>query len=225
MHARMRRMAGLLLALNLASPGMAAPPLRGADQVALDRAVAAYGAGHLKPALAAFEALARRHVPAAEFNLAAMHLRGEVPRPDIARARLLLERAGRGGFITAQVMLGRALESGELGRRDLVMAHNWYQLAADAGENEAQLAMGTAYYLGRGRPKDPALAAHWFRLAAQAGDIGAMYLLASMYEQGDGLERDLRMARHWYDAAARNGDPAAPDKVKEIDARMAAVPG
>ena len=41
-------------------------------------------------------------------------------------------------------------------------------------------------------------------------------------EQGDGAERDLRLARYWYNIAARNGDPAAPGKVKELDARAAA---
>jgi uncharacterized protein len=54
--------------------------------------------------------------------------------------------------------------------------------------------------------------------------VGAQYLLASMYEQGDGVEKDLRLARYWYDAAAKNGDPAAPAKVKEMDARMTAAP-
>ena len=75
------------------------------------------------------------------------------------------------------------------------------------------------------RPKDAARAVHWFREAAKGGDVGAMYLLASMYEQGDGVERDLRLARYWYDVAARNGDEAAPDKVRQLDAALAAVPG
>ena len=84
--------------------------------------------------------------------------------------------------------------------------------------------MGTGHFLGRGLARDAARAARWFREAAKGGDIGAMYLLASMYEQGDGVERDLRLARYWYSTAAQGGDEAAPAKVKELDARIAAAP-
>jgi TPR repeat protein len=42
---------------------------------------------------------------------------------------------------------------------------------------------------------------------------------------GDGVARDLRLARYWYERAARRGDEAAPGKLKEIDARLAAQPG
>ena len=109
-----------------------------------------------------------------------------------------------------------------LGRRDLAAAHRWYEQAAAAGSVDAQVAAGTAYYLGRGAPKSPADAVRWFREAAKGGDVGAQYLLASMYEQGDGVARDLRLARYWYDIAAKNGDEAAPGKLREIDARLAA---
>jgi TPR repeat protein len=52
-----------------------------------------------------------------------------------------------------------------------------------------------------------------------------MYLIASMYEQGDGVERDLRLARYWYAQCAAQGDVAAPGKLKEVDARLAADGG
>jgi TPR repeat protein len=52
-----------------------------------------------------------------------------------------------------------------------------------------------------------------------------MYLLASMYESGDGVALDLRRARDWYLLAAAGGDVAAPGKVKELDERLARVPG
>jgi len=73
-------------------------------------------------------------------------------------------------------------------------------------------------------PKAPAKALHWYREAANGGDVGAQYLLASMYEHGEGTEPDLRLARYWYDIAAKNGDVAAPDKRREIDAKIAASP-
>ena len=209
-----------LLCVLLAVPAAAAPPLPEALQARLDRAVLDYESGRHRKARQVFEALAARHVPAAEFNLALMHLQGDVPRPSRAQGRRLLERAAAGGFVTAQLMLAQQLETGDFsGRRDLVAANRWYEQAALAGSVDAQLAIGTAFYLGRGAPKDPARAAQWFREAAKGGDIGAMYLLASMYEQGDGLERDLRLARYWYEAAARLRRRPAPGKVKELDAR------
>lgn len=194
-------------------------------QAELDRAVRTYEDGKLGPAREAFVSLARRHVHAAEYNLAVMHLRGELPSPSRPAARRLLERAAGSGFVTAQLMLAQGLENGDLGRRDLATAHRWYATAAKGGSVDAQVAMGTAHYLGRGAVKDPARAAHWFREAAKGGDVGAMYLLASMYEQGDGVEPDLRLARYWYGSAAKAGDPAAPGKLLQIDALLAATPG
>ena len=122
-----------VLWLCLAAAVHAAPALAPAVQQELDRAVLAYESGRLAPARAAFEALAQRRVPAAEYNLAVMHLRGELPQPDLALARRLLQRAAEGGFVTAQLMLGRALENGDLGPRDLTLAHRWYAVAAESG--------------------------------------------------------------------------------------------
>jgi uncharacterized protein len=217
------RLAAALL-LASASAVLAAPALPPAVQDELDRAVLEYDSGRLDSARIAFDKLARRGVPAAQFNLAVMHLRGELPKPDRAEAERLLKRAAEGGFVTAQFMLGQALETGQLGKPDLAQALRWYELAAGNGSVEAQVELATAYYLGRGKPKDASLAARWYREAAKGGDIGAQYLLASLYEQGDGVERDLRLARYWYDIAAKNGDDAAPGKLIEIDAKMAARP-
>jgi TPR repeat protein len=211
----------VLLGLGCTS-APAAPEPGAALQAELEAAVGAYEAGLLAQARAAFESLARRHVAAADYNLAVMQLRGEGQPADPRRAEQRLRRAARAGFVTAQFMLARALESGAFGRRDLASALHWYEQAATAGSVEAMVEMGTAHYLGRGRPHDAARAAHWYRLAAQGGDVGAMFLLASMLEQGDGVGRDLRLARYWYDLAARQGDEAAPGKVRELDARAAA---
>ncbi len=214
--------AGLLLAASLAT--MAAPPLPQTLQARVEAALRDYEAGRLQPARTAFEALAAQRVPVAEYNLAVMHLRGELPQPDRPLARRLLTRAAEGGFVTAQFMLAQSLENGEFGPRDLPLALRWYEVAATSGSVEAQVAMGTAYFLGRGKPKDPAESARWYREAAKGGDVGAMYLIASMYEQGDGVPRDLRLARYWYDLAAKAGDEAAPGKLRELDARRAEQP-
>jgi TPR repeat protein len=224
---RARGRAAIVAILLGAVLGLAAgaPTITAGQQARLDDALRHYESGQLEAARAAFEALAREGVPAALFNLGVMHLRGEQPRPDPVAGERLLVQAAQRGFVTAMVALGQGWENGAFGARDLVRAHHWYELAAEAGSVEAQLAMGTAYFLGRGRPRDAAAAARWYREAARGGDVGAMYLIASMYEAGDGVERDLRLARYWYDAAARHGDEAAPDKLRAIDAQLAAQPG
>lgn len=211
-------MRSFLLACILGLPllSMAAGPApRLAD------AVAAYERGDLAAARAAFARLGREGVAAADYNLAVMHLRGEVPNPSATEALRLMTRAAEAGFVTGLYGLAQLHELGQAGLPvDLVQANRWYLRAAEAGSVDAQVAIATAHYLGRGAEKDPARAARWFRIAAQGGDVGAMYLYASMLEAGDGVDRDLNEARYWYGAAARNGDDAAPSKVRELDAKL-----
>lgn len=207
----------LAVALTILPPAAAAAvPAAG-----IEDAIAAYERGELVTARNAFTRLARTGVPAAQYNLAVMHLRGEVPHASARDALRLMTRAADAGFVTAIYGLGQLHELGQAGLRvDLREANRWYLRAAEAGSVDGQVAIATAHYLGRGAAKDAALAAHWFRIAAQGGDIGAMYIYASMAEAGDGVAQDLNEARYWYQAAARNGDEAAPSKVKEIDARL-----
>lgn len=197
-----------------------------AQDAGLQRALDAYAAGRFGEARRGFETLARDGVAVARFNLAVMHLRGELPNASAARARELLEQAARQGFVTAMFTLGQGWEGGQFGRvapsgsTALAEALVWYERAAEGGSADAQVATATGYYLGRGVKQDRAAAARWYREAAKAGDVGAQYLVAAMYEAGDGLPQDLRLARYWYDVAAKNGDIAAPGKVREIDARL-----
>jgi uncharacterized protein len=207
----------VLIVLAFGGPAWANPPL--------DAAVAAYEQGQFKTARIAFEKLARQRVPAADYNLAVMHLRGEVPRPRAAEALRLMTRAAEAGFVTAMAGLGELYEQGAPGiPANAERARQWHERAADAGSVESQLAVATAHYLGRGAPLDKAAAARRYRQAAQAGDVGAQYLYAAMLETGDGIPQDLQEARYWYGAAARSGDEAAPFKVKELDAKLAAQP-
>jgi len=214
------------LGLLLAAPARAAAPAAPTSEPALVQALSIYQRGDLAGARQAFERLSALGIPAADYNLAVMHLRGELQPASTAEAVSLMERAANRGFVTAMVGLAQLHERGEIdGRRDLPAAMAWYRRAAEAGSVEAQVEIGTAHYLGRGAAKDPAQAAHWYREAAKRGEVGAMYLIASMYEQGDGVERDLRLARYWYAQCAAQGDVAAPGKLKELDAKLAADGG
>ena len=209
----------LIFALAMALAALAAA----ASAAPIDEAVAAYKRGDLVNARKVFGQLSRQGVPAAHYNLAVMHLRGELPQASPREALNLMTRAAEAGFVTAIFGLAQLHELGQAGlHANLVEANRWYLRAAEAGSVDGQVAIATAYYLGRGTSKDAGQAARWFRIAAQGGDVGAMYLYASMVESGDGIERDLKEARYWYGVAARNGDEAAPSKVKELDAKLSA---
>ena len=220
---RVRTGSILLAAALWVAAVQAAAPSAPASSPALQQALEVYERGEWAAAREAFERLARLGVPAADYNLAVMHLRRELPEPSMAEAVRLMTRAAERGFVTAMVGLAQLHERGEItGQRDLPQAHRWNLRAAQAGSVDAQVEAATGFYLGRGVPKDLAAAAHWYREAATRGDIGAQYLLASMYEAGLGVGCDLRLARYWYEICARAGDIAAPGKVRELDARLAA---
>ncbi|MDT8999804.1 tetratricopeptide repeat protein [Paucibacter sp. APW11] len=204
----------LCSALAQAAPASTAKPLD------IDAAITAYAEGQPALAAQAFARLARQGDALAQYNLAMMHLRGELPRASVREAKRLLERAAAGKLIRAELALAQFHEQGLSGRVDSAAAMRWYRLAAEHGSADAQLALGTAHYLGRGAALDMSEAAHWYREAAKAGDVGAQYLIASMYESGLGVSQDLRLARYWYDIAARNGDEAAPFKRQELDAKL-----
>jgi TPR repeat protein len=223
------RLAGAL-AITLAGlvPGLVAPahavdamPLPSASSPALQAALQDYAAHRHSAARRAFERLARAGDPVAQYNLAVMHLRGELPQPSQVRAVALLEQSAGAGFVTAQFALGKLYDGKELGRPDPARALGWYRRAAEAGSADAQVEVATAYYLGRGVTADAATAASWYRQAATAGDEGAQYLLASMYEHGLGLPADARLAHYWYEAAGRNGDMAGALKARAMSREMA----
>jgi TPR repeat protein len=204
----------LLLMLTLAAlPCLAQTPL--------ESAVAAYQRGDLTQARSAFMQLSAKSVPAADYNLAVMHLKRQMPAASNREALRLMTRAAEAGFVTAMVGMAELHELGRAGLKvDLAQSVLWSRRAAEAGSVDALVDVATAHYLGRGAAKDVAVAARWYRIAAQRGDVGAMFIVASFYESGEGVERDLAEARYWYAAAARNGEPGAELKVKELDAKL-----
>ncbi|MEJ6006034.1 tetratricopeptide repeat protein [Paucibacter sp. AS339] len=217
-----RRTISAALAIVLISSLLLTTMSSRAESSPLEQALSAYEAGDLRAAARGFAALSAKRAPLGDYNLAMMHLRAELAKPNPREAKRLLERAAANGLVRAELALGQFYEQGLLGKPDLKQSTQWFARAAEHGSSDAQVALATAYYLGRGATQDMTLAAQWYREAANAGDVGAQYLLASMYESGLGLPADLRLARYWYDIAARNGDEAAPSKVLDLDRRLAA---
>ena len=166
---------GLATACAAGSPPDAAtPPTQSAyNTPAVNAALALYAAGRLPQAERSFTTLARQGNALARYNLAMMHLRGEVAQPQSRPGTALAGSIGARAALCRQCSRsGAALEQGVAGPRDVPRAQDWYQQAAELGHMDAQVALGTAYYLGRGRPHDAPQAAHWYREAAVQGDVG-----------------------------------------------------
>lgn len=189
------------------------------DQEVIGQAYAAYRRGDHPGAARLYERLARSGNRLAQFNLAVMHVRGEVPDPSKETALLLLRVAAARGLAQAMYALGESYESGLLTPQNLAESTQWYERAAELGQTDAAVSAGTAYYLGRGARHDYAVAAKYYLQAARGGDAGAQYLYASMCENGVGIARDLRLARYWYEIAARNGEIGAAVKARELAGR------
>jgi uncharacterized protein len=208
------------MAALLFSAGAQAQLSEEAGNPAVQKALQAYEAGDLKAARKQFEALSRKGLPVAQFNLAMMHIREEITPANLKLAESLLLKAAQQGFIRAEHALGQFYDLGVAAKPDAARAIKWTALAAEHGHPEAQMEYATAHYLGRGTPLNKAEAAKWYREAAKTGDVGAQYLLASMYETGDGVAQDLRLALYWYQNAALNGDIAARIKAVELDKKL-----
>ena len=101
----------LIAALMGASTLAAAAPVA----AELDAAIAAYERGDLASARRAFARLSRAGAPAADYNLAVMHLRRELPRPRPGEALRLMTRAADAGFVTALFGLAQLHELGQAG--------------------------------------------------------------------------------------------------------------
>ena len=91
--------------LSAAALAHAAPPAGG-----IEAAVAAYQRGDLAAAHTAFARLSRAGIAAADYNLAVMHLRGELPAASAEAALKLMSRAAEAGFVTAMVGLAQLHE-------------------------------------------------------------------------------------------------------------------
>jgi uncharacterized protein len=187
---------------------------------AVQKALQAYEQSDFKAARKQFEALARKGLAVAQFNLAMMHIRDEITPSNLKLAESLLLKAAGQGFVHAEHALGQFYDLGMGGKSDRARAIRWTALAAQHGHPDAQMEFATAHYLGRGTALNKPEAAKWFREVAKTGDVGAQYLLASMYETGDGVAQDLRLALYWYQNAALNGDIAARIKAVEVDKKL-----
>ena len=181
-----------------------------ASAAAIDDAGAAYARGALAAARSAFTRLSRQGLPAADYNLAVMHLRAEFPHASPREALRLMTRAAEAGFVTAIFGLAQLHEQGQAGLRvDLVEATRWYQRAAELGNSEGMSSLAVMLENGSGLTQDYGRAAEYYRLAANAGDARGYLGLGSLTARGAGVRASPAEALKLFQAAADRGSVAA----------------
>lgn len=115
------------------------------------------------------------------YNLARMHVDGELKDSDIRQAAYFYQLAVDAGHGTAAANLGFLYEEGALGAVDLHKAHQLYQLAADRQDPQGMNNLATFYREGIVVKKDLAKAEQLYLKASEAGNDYAANNLAKMY--------------------------------------------
>jgi TPR repeat protein len=114
----------------------------------------------------------------AAFNLAGMHITGDVRVRDHAQCLRLLRQAVDGGVTEAAAVLGDRLAAVDEDSEAL----NWYLYAARRGHAGAMFAAGCWYRDGLGTAPDPVQAVRWF-----------LAMLDS--RNGDGIHEAIQLAK------------------------------
>jgi TPR repeat protein len=198
---RMLRVAVLAAAIAASGAALAqqdasdvAPPLRAG--------VAAYRAGDLGTAEAAFRSMAGSNADAEAWLGAVLLDRGA--NRDALR---YIQRAADAGSIEGAHRLAIVYAQGLAGTpRDEARALDLFQRAAAAGHTRAQINLGILYLRGLGVPRDIVNARAWLEKAAASGDPQALYTLGRAMDEGsDQIAPDPVRAADLYRRAAEKG--------------------
>src|SRR5260370_16622319 len=173
-----------LLAVLLAAAGVARGQQDAAADVApvLRPAVAAYRAGDLGAAEAAFRSLAPGNADA-EAWLGAVMLERGAEREGLR----LVQHAADAGSPEGAHRLALVYAQGAAGRpRNDAKAVELFEKAAAAGHARAQLNLGILYLRGQGAAPDLVQARAWLEKAAASGDPQALYTLGRALSESSG---------------------------------------
>ncbi|MBN9242107.1 MAG: sel1 repeat family protein [Mesorhizobium sp.] len=119
-----------------------------------------------------YERAAESGLPDAQYAMAQLYANGVGgKKQDDAKARVLLLKAARQNYDTAEIDLAQWLIDGRGGKRDLKAGFQWMKLAADGGNVAAQNRLAKLYWGGIGVEPDIVLAAAWYIVARRAGLI------------------------------------------------------
>ena len=159
----------------------------------------------------AFELCSGSEAPEALYNTAWMYGHGRGTARNLAKSRILMERAARGGHVGAMYEAGRMCDSGIGGRQSYRDAIVWYRKAAEKREIRAMNALASMYYCGDGTERDFDRSLLWSLRAADAGSGEGMYNVGRLLEEKKILPEQVAEpdADLWYKRAAEKRYPEA----------------
>jgi len=128
---------------------------------------------YLSQALSCYQRAADCGHPESLFNLALLHLQGQLQgqlgKPNAVLAFSYFEQAAEQGLVQAQYNLASMLDQGSGCFQDQTAAFSWYNKAAQQGFTQAWQNIAVMYYRGEGVKTDKLQAYAWTLLAAKAG--------------------------------------------------------
>ena len=110
---------------------------------------ASSGAFYTDP-LVAWEDLARKVNPKAQYNLGLVYTTGQAVQKDERIAAQWFRKAAEQGLIDAQYRLGLLYHTGHGVEPNMQEAAHWYRKAAEQGSRQAQFDLGTLHENGQG---------------------------------------------------------------------------
>lgn len=148
-----------------------------------------------------YEQAAGKGVSEGAYRLALLYSDGLGVTADPFRARELLKKAGRSGYVPAIVLLSNAyleLKTDAAQKRASIWAHR----AADTGDPEGWYIVGYINYKAD-RPRALndfmyRLAMEAYRKAADGGHCIAMMNIGGLYFNGEGVPQDAKQAQSWF---------------------------
>lgn len=141
----------------------------------------------------------------ASYNLAIL----DYQNYDIHQFLYLLEKAKKGNYQQASILLADYYVAHQASDSDLRLAASIYQNLANNGNIDAQIKLAYMYQQGIYYKKNYKEALNWYQQAANKNNSIAEYALGNMFQIGQGTKRDLGAAKRWYERAAEeNYTPA-----------------
>jgi TonB family protein len=149
----------------------------------IQQADQAFDRGDYPAALAAYQALAAKHDPKAEAQLAFMYANGDGVPKDTAQTQQWYERAAQDGSDLAARVLGDAYQYLKA-EPDYAEAFKWYKVGADRYDLYCMLQVSVFYENGLGVARDHDAALRWLnQYVGQTNIVGQKVYY--MYSGGD----------------------------------------
>jgi TPR repeat protein len=131
-------------------------PASGPVKSQFNQALEAARAGKFVVAAAIWRAQAQKGLPAAQFNLGVLYVKGQGVAKNRVQAAAWFRKAARAGFAPGAYNLGVLLLKDRIGRDSTAQGLKWLRIAAARRFAPAQFILGELYLRGKYLPRDKA---------------------------------------------------------------------